>query len=49
MKNGLSRSEQRTVSKTKNNRLTGKAPYKSCRSVLDDDRRKATPPMGVER
>src|SRR6201984_3242591 len=24
----LSRSEQRTLSKTKNNRLTGKAPYK---------------------
>jgi class 3 adenylate cyclase len=29
MKNGLSRAEQRTVSKTQNNRLTGKAPYKS--------------------
>src|ERR1700730_12066484 len=29
MKNGLSRSEQRTVSKPNNNRLTGKAPYKS--------------------
>ena len=29
MKNSLSRSEQRTVSKTHNNRLTGKAPYKS--------------------
>src|SRR5262249_49776415 len=30
-KNGLSRSEQKTVSKTRNNRLTGKAPYKSCK------------------
>src|SRR5258705_13868163 len=29
MKNGLSRSEQKTVSTTQNNRLTGKAPYKS--------------------
>jgi hypothetical protein len=28
-KNGLSRSEQKTVSATQNNRLTGKAPYKS--------------------
>src|SRR5438132_5989384 len=28
-KNGLSRSEQKTGSKTQNNRLTGKAPYKS--------------------
>jgi hypothetical protein len=28
-KNGLSRSEQKTVSTTQNNRLTGKAPYKS--------------------
>jgi hypothetical protein len=28
-KNGLSRSEQRTVRKTQNNRLTEKAPYKS--------------------
>jgi hypothetical protein len=28
MKNGLSRSEQKTVSTTQNNRLTGKAPYK---------------------
>jgi hypothetical protein len=27
-KNGLSRSEQKTVSTTPNNRLTGKAPYK---------------------
>jgi hypothetical protein len=27
-KNGLSRSEQKTVSTTQNNRLTGKAPYK---------------------
>jgi hypothetical protein len=27
-KNGLSRSEQKTVSKTQNNHLTGKAPYK---------------------
>jgi len=27
-KNGLSRSEQKTVSKTHNSRLTGKAPYK---------------------
>jgi hypothetical protein len=27
-KNGLSRSEQKTVSATQNNRLTGKAPYK---------------------
>src|SRR5215813_3796090 len=30
-KNGLSRSEQKTVSTTQNNRLTGKAPYKSCK------------------
>src|SRR5437016_2095800 len=28
-KNGLSRSEQKTVSTIQNNRLTGKAPYKS--------------------
>jgi hypothetical protein len=28
-KNGLSRFEQKTVSTTQNNRLTGKAPYKS--------------------
>src|ERR1700730_7174238 len=28
-KNGLFRSEQKTVSTTRNNRLTGKAPYKS--------------------
>src|SRR3954471_1542473 len=28
-KNGLSRSEQKTVSTTQNNRLTEKAPYKS--------------------
>jgi hypothetical protein len=28
-KNGLSRSEQKTLSTTQNNRLTGKAPYKS--------------------
>src|ERR1700726_1902661 len=28
-KNGLSRSEQKTVSTTQNNRLTGKAPHKS--------------------
>jgi hypothetical protein len=27
-KNGLSRSQQKTVSTTQNNRLTGKAPYK---------------------
>src|SRR6266550_5597499 len=27
-KNGLSRSEQKTVSTTQNNRLTGKAPYR---------------------
>ena len=30
-KNGLSRSEQKTVSATQNNRLTGKAPYKSAK------------------
>ena len=30
MKNVLSRSEQRTLSKTQNNHLTGKAPYKVC-------------------
>jgi hypothetical protein len=30
---GLSRSEQRTVSKTQNNRLTGKAPYKSAANL----------------
>ena len=28
-KNGLSRSEQKTLSTTQNNRLTEKAPYKS--------------------
>src|SRR5689334_4826507 len=32
-KNGLSRSEQKTVSTTQNNRLTGKAPYKSVSAV----------------
>ena len=31
-KNGLSRSEQKTVSTTQNSRLTGKAPYKFLRS-----------------
>src|SRR5206468_8590888 len=30
-KNGFPRSEQRTVSATQNNRLTGKAPYKSAK------------------
>ena len=34
MKNGLSCSEQRTVSKTQNNRLTGKAPYKSSANLI---------------
>jgi len=47
-KNGLSRSEQKTVSATQNNRLTGKAPYKfestslqrrvCCNSVGEADR-----------
>src|ERR1700726_5006569 len=32
-KNGLSRSEQKTLSTTQNNRLTGKAPYKSTANV----------------
>src|SRR6202035_3312147 len=32
-KNGLSRSEQKTVSTTQNNRLTGKAPYKSAANL----------------
>jgi len=34
-KNGLSRSEQKTVSTTQNNRLTGKAPYKSIAEMAD--------------
>src|ERR1700732_1584055 len=36
-KNGLSRSEQKTVSTTQNNRLTGKAPYKSTANLTTDD------------
>src|ERR1700726_3728472 len=32
-KNGLSRSEQKTLSTTQNNRLTGKAPYKSAANL----------------
>jgi hypothetical protein len=37
MKNGLSRSEQKTVSTTQNNRLTGKAPYKSTANLTAED------------
>src|ERR1700726_906470 len=42
-KNGLSRSEQKTVSTTQNNRLTGKAPYKSTANLpgADDIQAKA--------
>ena len=36
-KNGLSRSEQKTLSTTQNNRLTGKAPYKSTANLTADD------------
>src|SRR6476660_7535190 len=36
-KNGLSRSEQKTLSTTQNNRLTGKAPYKSTTNLTTDD------------
>src|SRR5580704_12068599 len=36
-KNGLSRSEQKTVSTTQNNRLTGKAPYKSIANLTAED------------
>jgi hypothetical protein len=36
-KNGLSRSEQKTLSTTQNNRLTGKAPYKSTANLTTDD------------
>src|ERR1700731_3766329 len=36
-KNGLSRSEQKTVSTTQNNRLTGKAPYKSTANLTAED------------
>ena len=35
-KNGLSRSEQKTVSTTQNNRLTGKAPYKSTANLTSE-------------
>src|ERR1700722_686679 len=46
-KNGLSRSEQKTLSTTQNNRLTGKAPYKSAANL--DPRRQRRPramPLG---
>src|ERR1700720_1312558 len=33
----LSRSEQRTLSKTQNNHLTGKAPYKSTANLTAED------------
>ena len=36
-KNGLSRSEQKTLSTSQNNRLTGKAPYKSSANLTADD------------
>src|ERR1700726_2739868 len=36
-KNGLSRSEQKTLSTTQNNRLTGKAPYKSTANLTAED------------
>src|SRR5580692_2605993 len=36
-KNGLSRSEQKTLSTTQNNRLTGKAPYKSTANLTTED------------
>src|ERR1700726_3063177 len=36
-KNGLSRSEQKTLSTTQNNRLTGKAPYKSTANLTAND------------
>src|SRR5712672_3570270 len=48
-KNGLSRSEQKTVSATQNNRLTGKAPYKSAhfrsltKAHADRSRARASP------
>src|ERR1700722_2601998 len=35
-KNGLSRSEQKTLSTTQNNRLTGKAPYKSAANLTSE-------------
>jgi hypothetical protein len=35
-KNGLSRSEQKTLSTTENNRLTGKAPYKSAANLTSE-------------
>ena len=35
-KNGLSRSEQKTLSTTQNYRLTGKAPYKFADSPLEE-------------
>src|ERR1700730_2496939 len=38
-KNGLFRSEQKTVSTTQNNRLTGKAPYKSAPNFTAAGRR----------
>src|ERR1700731_4329513 len=43
-KNGLSRSEQKTVSTTQNNRLTGKAPYKSAANL---DRRRQRRPRAI--
>jgi hypothetical protein len=43
-KNGLSRSEQKTVSTTQNNRLTGKAPYKSAANL---DRRRQRRPRAM--
>src|SRR3984893_11311485 len=36
-KNGLSHSEQKTLSTTQNNRLTGKAPYKSTANLTAED------------
>jgi hypothetical protein len=47
MKNGLSRSEQRTVRKTQNNRLTEKAPYKSAANLTFGDAVHRDGPLGV--
>src|SRR5580700_7252429 len=45
-KNGLSRSEQKTLSTTQNNRLTGKAPYKSRANSTSTSRAFARSPAG---
>jgi len=47
-KNGLSRSEQKTVSTTQNNRLTGKAPYKFESAFLTSGESCANPTFGGE-